>query len=591
MPNWLRRFLSPASVSFCLGLVAASAAAQDAYLTNFTANTISVVDMTTGDITATINVGASPEGIAVTPDGTKILFTTRNETGAESPVGFVNVLDRASNTVSSVIDVGVGPTSIAITPDGTKAYVALDNGNSTPNLWVLDVATGAVLDMIDVGTFPFQVVITPDGTQAYVTNIETAVVTVVAIGTDAVPTTIPVGNLPEGIAITPDGTAAYAVNLMDDTVSVIDTASNRVTNTIPVGKSPFLDAVSPNGLQLYVANSGDGTVSVIDIATGTVTTTIPVGKAPGSVGFSPDGTVAYVANFADNTVSVIETADSAVTATLPIGIGPTPVGNFVAPTLATPASADLASAVLPGGRSVEIPTVATVFATLVNLTPNTVDNCEIQLPASTPSGLSLQFQTTNPDTNALTGTPDTPVTIPVLGAQSFVLSFSAAAPLTVSGLALVYACLDVAQAPVTTGVNTVDLLFSSTPIPDIIALSATATNDGTIHVPDGGSAAFAVATIDAGAAGSITVSTDTGSATLPLTVSLCQTNPANGTCLAPPSSTVTLNFGAEATPTFSFFATASAVIAFSPGASRIFVQFEDSTGVSHGSTSVAVETD
>ena len=43
---------------------------------------------------------------------------------------------------------------------------------------------------------------------------------------------------------------------------------------------------------------------------------------------------------------------------------------------------------------------------------------------------------------------------------------------------------------------------------------------------------FAVATVNVGASGSITASADTGSATLPVNISLCQTNPATGQCIS-----------------------------------------------------------
>jgi hypothetical protein len=47
---------------------------------------------------------------------------------------------------------------------------------------------------------------------------------------------------------------------------------------------------------------------------------------------------------------------------------------------------------------------------------------------------------------------------------------------------------------------------------------------------------------------------------------------------------------ANSTPTFSVFASASGAIPFAPGATRIFVRFEDGNGVTRGSTSVAVRT-
>jgi hypothetical protein len=73
-------------------------------------------------------------------------------------------------------------------------------------------------------------------------------------------------------------------------------------------------------------------------------------------------------------------------------------------------------------------------------------------------------------------------------------------------------------------------------------------------------------------------------------VGVCQTNPANGQCLAPPASSIGVSLAAGATPTFSVFATASSAVPFAPGGSRIFLRFSDAAGQPHGATSVAVTT-
>ena len=252
----------------------------------------------------------------------------------------------------------------------------------------------------------------------------------------------------------------------------------------------------------------------------------------------------------------------------------------------------LASAVLPGARSVQVRSTATVFATLLNSSDTALGNCAIALPASAPGGLSMQYQTTDPSTNALTGTPGQPASIPANGSQSFALSFTSTTPLTVPDLPLFFDCDGVTAAPVVIGVGTVDLLFSAKPVADIIALAATATGDGTVVVPgSSGTGAFAVATIDAGAADTITVSADTGTAALPIaSILLCQTNAQTGACLAPPAPTLQLAYAPEATPTLSAFVTASGSVPFDPAGSRIFLRFRDAAGALHGATSVAVKT-
>jgi hypothetical protein len=53
---------------------------------------------------------------------------------------------------------------------------------------------------------------------------------------------------------------------------------------------------------------------------------------------------------------------------------------------------------------------------------------------------------------------------------------------------------------------------------------------------------------------------------------------------------VTTTIAPGATPTFSVFVTGSGTVAFDPANNRIFVRFEDGSGVTRGSTSVAVRT-
>jgi hypothetical protein len=183
------------------------------------------------------------------------------------------------------------------------------------------------------------------------------------------------------------------------------------------------------------------------------------------------------------------------------------------------------------------------------------------------------------------------VTIPANAGQSFVLSFTTPTALSDLAQGLAFACDGVTNAAAIEGVDMVDLTFSATPIADIVALAATASNNGILQIPQGAAAAFAVASVNVGATGTLTVSTDLAGAALPIATTLCQTNPSNGQCLAPPAASASVTIEANATPTFSVFATASGVVPFAPAASRVFLRFSDANGQPHGSTSVAVMTE
>ena len=252
--------------------------------------------------------------------------------------------------------------------------------------------------------------------------------------------------------------------------------------------------------------------------------------------------------------------------------------------------ASLVSSVLPTSRSVQIGDTATVFATVINTGPGTATGCSIS--PVTPVPATFLYQTTDPATNALTGTPNTPADIAEGAAQTFLFAFTPSAPFAPTDVELSFDCTNTSPAASISGLNTLLLSGSSTPVPDIIAL---ATGTGILELPasGGGVGAFAVATVNVGATGTITASADTGSAVLPVNISVCQTNPVTGVCINPtvPASAATTIIAGGETPTFAFFPTASGSIPFDPANNRAFVSFKDGAGIVRGSTSTALISD
>jgi hypothetical protein len=310
-------------------------------------------------------------------------------------------------------------------------------------------------------------------------------------------------------------------------------------------------------------------------------------KTPGGTSYAPinfTGGPSYCDERSDSAQCMIQRAGHVTGGTVAITFT-----GFCSDSACGSTNNALVAAVLPESRSVEVGSPpATAFATMINAGPGTASTCAIAPQTVIPA--SFLFQTTDPNTNAVTGTADTPVDIAEGASQSFVIALTPTAAFPPNDIDFSFACANAGPVAVLTGINTLNLSASTTPVPDIVALAAS--NDaGYVDVPGAtGTGVFAVATINLGIAASITASANTGTANLPVRVSLCQTNPTTGACLAAPVSTVTTTIATNATPTFGIFVTASATVADSPGANRIFVQFTDASGVLHGETSVAVRT-
>jgi YVTN family beta-propeller protein len=333
-------------------LLPAVASAQNAYITNFNSNTVSVIDTANNEVGPPIPVGHGPFGVAAIPNSTKVYVTNFNDNtvsaidlappdkGIAPPIP---VSHGPYGVAVTPLRVGHGPFGIAVTPNGAKVFVT--NFKDTA-VSVIDTATNKVT-AIPVDHAPSGIAVTSDGTKIYVANSGSDTVWVVDTATNkAVGPPIPVGHAPSGVAVTPDSTKVYVANSGSDAVSVIDTATNKVVGPpIPVGHAPYGVAVTPDGKHAYVA-SFDSNIFVIDTATNKVVgPPILAGRGAYGVAVTPDGTKVYVGNVIDNTVSVIDTGlnkvnrpvcmmaratPPCITARLSVGHGPVAFGTFIA---------------------------------------------------------------------------------------------------------------------------------------------------------------------------------------------------------------------------------------------------------------------
>ena len=300
-----------------LMLVSITGAAPYAYITNLNSNTVSVIDIPTNTVIKTVIVGYGPQGIAVTPDGSKV-YVTNSGYGYQHPESSVSVIDTATNTVIKTLTAGHEPKRVAVSTDGTKVYVV--NFESGGSVSVIDTATDTVTATVNGLFYPLGIAVNPDGTKVYVTSHNT--VNIINTITNTVTATINDGSGPAEIAVNPEGTKIYVAHPGKNFVSVIDIKTSTVTDTIlyntDIG-SPYGITVNPAGTNVYVTHHSSNTVSVTDTATNTVKTTVSVGLQPEAVAVSPDGTKVYVTNSHSNTVSVIDTATNTVTATVDVG--------------------------------------------------------------------------------------------------------------------------------------------------------------------------------------------------------------------------------------------------------------------------------
>ncbi len=200
------------------------------------------------------NVNMYPAGLAVTPDGRRLVV-------ADQLADAASVVDLASHQVGTV-PVGHNPYGVALSPDGRTAYVS-NQGADT--LSVLDITGTAprVSRTVTVGTHPNRLLVDAHTGTLYAADSETDSVSVVPEGASAPRSTIdlspyrgaPVGSNPDGLALSPDGRTLYVANSGNNDVDAVDTRTGRVLGMIPTAWYPTSVALSEDGRTLFVTNA------------------------------------------------------------------------------------------------------------------------------------------------------------------------------------------------------------------------------------------------------------------------------------------------------------------------------------------------
>jgi YVTN family beta-propeller protein len=270
-----------------------NACGTKAYVTNSDSTTVTIIDIATNTVSGVINGFDGPSGFAITPDGnTAYVNNYGGPEGLGSGNGHtVSVVNLNTNAIVATINVDLAPAALTVTPNGAYLYVAnyVDGNPGTGTVQAIRTSDNTIVATIPGFSGPFPIAITPNGCSAYVTNFGSnnfapvgTTVSVISTKTNTITATIPVGTQPAGLAITPDGKYVYISNYNTlylvgapyfydltpgvGTVNIIDTCTNKVIcPTIVVGSSPAQIAITPNGAFAYVTNYSSNNVSVINI--------------------------------------------------------------------------------------------------------------------------------------------------------------------------------------------------------------------------------------------------------------------------------------------------------------------------------------
>lgn len=288
---------------------------------NQDANTLSVIDVATDRVTASVATGVSPHHVLATPDGKELWVTLYGDNRLQ-------VFDAQTLKELASVDVGSPNDDLIFDPTGEKLYVSLGQKDE---IVVVAVQGRKELGRVKVGKTPHGVRVTPDGKYLLATNTADNTLSLVSLaGEPKVEATIKTGANPFEVIVTENSATAYVSNFLGDSITVVDLTARKAVGYIRSGKKPAMIALEGGAGQekIWVSNTGSDELWLIDAPTRKLVTRIPVGKgAHGALG-TPAGKL-YVTNTEDATVSVVSMSENKVLAT--IGVGAYPNGLIYLP--------------------------------------------------------------------------------------------------------------------------------------------------------------------------------------------------------------------------------------------------------------------
>jgi YVTN family beta-propeller protein len=228
-----------------------------------------------GDITA----GFFPAGLAYghTPLGDRIYVannlggvTTPGSTYEDPPGHTVTVIDPARGAATATIDLGAAldPLAVTFSRNGKKAFVTNWAGRSVS---VIDTATQRTIGQVGLSPqsaplladHPTGIAANPTRDEVYVANANSDTVSVIDAAHDRLVATIdvalvagsPKGSMAVGLTVSPDGRLLFVADAGENAIAVVDLEDRSVLGFIPTAWYPSDVKITPDGKRLVVVNT------------------------------------------------------------------------------------------------------------------------------------------------------------------------------------------------------------------------------------------------------------------------------------------------------------------------------------------------
>lgn len=252
-----------------------------------------VVSPTTGlSFGIGIPVGPLPLDVALTPDGTRAFIPLTGNSR-------VAIIDVTTGAHSDDITTVLGPQRALVTPDGSRVYFTTEGddgegGTGNGAVYAFDARTLALIDTIVIRGNNNGIAYDASTSRLYVSSRVASAVYEIDATADTVIRAIPVADAPQDLAITRDHRELWVATEGETGVQVYHLPSGHFYASIPETSGAFGLAISPDGYQVYATRITKGKVAIIDRFSFDVVGLVDSLSTPTRVAFDATGEHAFI---------------------------------------------------------------------------------------------------------------------------------------------------------------------------------------------------------------------------------------------------------------------------------------------------------
>ena len=303
-------------------LAGAQSPAGTLFVANKRGNTLSQIDLASGEELRRVPACTNPHELATSPDDAHVALACYGGTTVDifraSDLGKVASIDLGENA---------RPHGIEWHPNG-DIYVTAEGRES---IFRVEAPLSDTPETFEFGTGKqgsHMLTVSPDARHAWSMDLGSGTVTLVDLVTRRAPRSVEIGVEPEGIDLSPDGKVLWVSARGSNKAYEIDPMTLELRNTIDVGRFALRLAIRPQGDVAVTSNLADASLSVIDLDTAQVIRTIQVDEVAQAqtrfqvtILWSPDGERIYVAETGTDAVAEVDYASGRVLRRIGTGDG------------------------------------------------------------------------------------------------------------------------------------------------------------------------------------------------------------------------------------------------------------------------------